>query len=110
MREKKHRGHYCKICGEYKANEKFSGRGHANHICKACASLSPEQRNERMTLTRLEHLPWWLSKETMKWLWKKMRDRNERIRDAAAMQYELRFPSRQLISESDLLRNGNEEL
>lgn len=25
---KKH-GHYCKICGEYKANEKFSGKGHA---------------------------------------------------------------------------------
>ena len=23
---KKH-GHYCKICGEYKANEKFTGKG-----------------------------------------------------------------------------------
>ena len=23
---KKH-GHYCKVCGEYKANEKFSGKG-----------------------------------------------------------------------------------
>ena len=23
------KGHYCKICGEYKANEKFSGKGHA---------------------------------------------------------------------------------
>ena len=27
---KKH-GHCCKICGEYKANEKFSGKGHAAH-------------------------------------------------------------------------------
>lgn len=35
---KKH-GHYCKVCGEYKANEKFSGKGHAAHICKACAAL-----------------------------------------------------------------------
>jgi hypothetical protein len=34
---KKPHGHYCRICGEYKANEKFSGRGHAAHICKACA-------------------------------------------------------------------------
>jgi len=25
----KKRGHYCKICGEYKSNEKFSGKGHA---------------------------------------------------------------------------------
>ena len=35
---KKH-GHYCKICGEYKSNEKFSGKGHAAHICKACYAL-----------------------------------------------------------------------
>jgi hypothetical protein len=34
---KKPRGHYCRICGQRKANEKFSGRGHAAHICKACA-------------------------------------------------------------------------
>ena len=33
---KKHRGHYCKICGEYKSNESFSGKGHAQHICKKC--------------------------------------------------------------------------
>ena len=42
---KKH-GHYCKVCGEYKANEKFSGKGHAAHICKSCASLSPEKQAE----------------------------------------------------------------
>lgn len=28
--------HYCKICQTYKANEKFSGKGHSAHICKAC--------------------------------------------------------------------------
>ena len=39
----KKQGHYCKICGEYKANEKFSGKGHANHICKTCASLPAEK-------------------------------------------------------------------
>lgn len=33
---KKHKGHYCKICGEYKSNESFSGKGHAKHICKKC--------------------------------------------------------------------------
>ena len=36
-RRKKRQGHYCRICGQYKANEKFSGRGHATHICKACS-------------------------------------------------------------------------
>lgn len=42
---KKH-GHYCKVCGEYKANEKFSGKGHASHICKSCASLPAEKQAE----------------------------------------------------------------
>ena len=40
-------GHYCEVCGEYKANEKFSGKGHAAHICKACAQLPPEEQAER---------------------------------------------------------------
>ena len=53
---KKH-GHYCKVCGEYKANEKFSGKGHAAHICKSCASLSPEKQAEQMTVNRLLNLP-----------------------------------------------------
>lgn len=38
-KKKKHSGHYCRICGEYKANEKFTGKGHARHICKKCQSL-----------------------------------------------------------------------
>ena len=29
-------GHYCWKCGQYLANEKFSGKGHARHICKKC--------------------------------------------------------------------------
>jgi len=37
-KKKKKQGHYCRICGEYKANEKFSGKGHAQHICKDCMS------------------------------------------------------------------------
>ena len=30
-------GHYCRICGQRKANEKFGRCGHAAHICKTCA-------------------------------------------------------------------------
>ena len=26
-KKKKQQGHYCRICGDYKANEKFSGKG-----------------------------------------------------------------------------------
>ena len=57
------RSHYCRICGRYRANEKISGRGHTTHICKDCAKLSPERRDEAETLNRIDELPFWLSKE-----------------------------------------------
>lgn len=36
MSKKKGQGHYCRVCGRHRANEKFSGKGHAQHICKDC--------------------------------------------------------------------------
>ena len=30
-------GHWCRICGRTRPNEKFSGKGHKNHICKECS-------------------------------------------------------------------------
>ncbi|MFG6324752.1 MAG: hypothetical protein K1W41_26530 [Lachnospiraceae bacterium] len=55
MSKKKNRphGHYCKICGEYKANEKFSGKGHAAHICKACSRLSAAEKAAVMDMNQL---------------------------------------------------------
>jgi hypothetical protein len=37
-------GHYCRICGRTHANEKFSGTGHAMHVCKECARKPKEER------------------------------------------------------------------
>ena len=53
MSKKKLPGHYCKICGERKANEKFSGKGHAAHICKECTALPQEKKNELQILNRI---------------------------------------------------------
>lgn len=33
-------GHYCRICGRTRANEKFTGKGHKNNVCKDCSSKS----------------------------------------------------------------------
>ncbi len=66
-------GHYCRVCGEYKANEKFSGKGHASHICKKCSALPLEERNQQETLTKLSNLPWRLSREQINWLKKNAR-------------------------------------
>ena len=88
----KKQGHYCKICGEYKANEKFSGKGHAVHICKSCASMYVEDRNQEMTLTRIMNLPWHLSKEQCAWLKKHCNDKRPIISQAAQETYDSRFP------------------
>lgn len=87
----KQHGHYCKVCGEYKANEKFSGKGHAAHICKACAKLSPEERSEQMTLRRLENLPYRLSQAQIAWLKTRLKDRRPAVRQMAEDIYAARF-------------------
>ena len=37
-------GHWCKICGRDRPNEKFSGKGHKVHVCRQCARLPAEER------------------------------------------------------------------
>ena len=59
-KKKKQQGHYCRICGDYKANEKFSGKGHAQHICKSCMSAMRSGKNPEDILP--EPLP--VSRET----------------------------------------------
>ena len=88
---KKH-GHYCKVCGEYKSNESFSGKGHSAHICKKCAVLSPAERSKEMTLTRLMNLPYRLSAEQKAWLKGMKKDKCAEIAEAAQMVYAEHFP------------------
>lgn len=40
-------GHYCRICGRTRANEKFSGKGHKNHICKDCSGKSGKKAKSK---------------------------------------------------------------
>jgi len=88
---KKH-GHYCKICGGYKANEKFSGKGHAAHICKKCAALPPEERSKQITLTKLENLPWYLTKENITWVRNLRNNKRPEVSAMAREIYNSRFP------------------
>lgn len=53
-KKKKQQGHYCRICGEYKANEKFSGKGHARHICKKCQSLPKDVQEDMVRCNEIE--------------------------------------------------------
>ena len=44
---KRLRGHYCWVCGRIRANERFSGRGHRDHVCKDCAVLRRRMRRAK---------------------------------------------------------------
>ncbi len=45
-----------KICREIKANEKFSGKGHAKHICKSCQSMPADKRADMMNSQNVDVL------------------------------------------------------
>jgi hypothetical protein len=86
-------GHYCKICDEYKANEKFSGKGHAAHICKACSKLSAAEKAEAMTINRLMNFPMGrLSESDKKWLENRVHDRRPEVAELAREVYNAHFP------------------
>ena len=86
-------GHYCKICGEYKANEKFSGKGHAAHICKSCSKLSATEKAEAMTINRLMDLPTGrLNANDKKGLENRMHDRRPEVASLAREVYSMHFP------------------
>lgn len=87
---KKH-GHYCKICGECKANEKFTGQGYASHICKACARLPADKRAELETLNRIRNLPLYLTDDQRKWLKNRTKDDRPTVRELAQEEYHVRF-------------------
>ena len=95
MSKKRNRphGHYCKICGEYKANEKFSGKGHAAHICKVCSHLSAAEKAEAMAINRMMSFPMRrLSDGEKKWLQAKMHDKSPEVADTAREVYNMCFP------------------
>ncbi|HWB12907.1 MAG TPA: hypothetical protein VG826_27025 [Pirellulales bacterium] len=48
------RGHYCWSCDGYRANERFSGRGHARHICRDCQKLGREELTYRQQVRNIE--------------------------------------------------------
>ena len=57
-KKKKYSGHYCRICGRNRPNEKFSGNGHRIHICKDCAR---ELRNMKYNPEKSPNAEEWLS-------------------------------------------------
>lgn len=82
MAKKKQHGHFCRVCGERKANEKFSGKGHAAHICKNCAALPLAERNALETVGKIERMAGrYLNESDVKWLRKRLNDVQQAARE-----------------------------
>ena len=93
INQSKFKGHYCRICGEHKANEKFSGKGHAAHICKSCAQKSPAEKAEDMTINKLHSMSFgYISKTDIEWLKKHRNDKRPEVREFARDIFEMKFP------------------
>ena len=60
MGKKRNRyGHLCWCCGSMRPNEKFSGSGHARHLCKDCSRLGTSELQYRQELRNLERCVSW---------------------------------------------------
>ena len=58
-KKRKLSGHYCWACDRRRPNERFSGRGHARHLCRDCARLGAEELTYRQVLRDLERCVTW---------------------------------------------------
>jgi hypothetical protein len=66
-RNRKISGHYCKICGDRKSNESFSGKGHARHICKECDALPQDRKNELRYINLIDRAAWKYPRSKQDW-------------------------------------------
>lgn len=81
-------GCYCKICGQYKSNESFSGKGHAEHICKTCSRLPAAEKAKQETLNRLVSIAYRnTSAADEKWLRNRLKDERPEIARLAKEAY-----------------------
>jgi len=53
---KRRRGHWCWCCERQRPNERFSGSGHARHLCKQCARLPKTEREVRQAIRDIDRI------------------------------------------------------
>jgi len=81
--QKRRRGHFCWSCQRLRANEKFSGRGHARHLCKDCSRLGKEEINYRQATRNMDRLLTWdgrIRRGRLQQLEEYLKHENERVR------------------------------
>jgi len=69
-------GHFCRFCGRIRANEKFSGSGHRQRICRDCKHIP---KDEREAILHREEIRGFLGQSVVS---KKNRDRLKILADS----------------------------
>lgn len=87
-------GHYCWACDRARPNERFSGRGHARHICRDCAKLGKEELAYRQGVRVIDRLARHatMSRQDRKTFASFLRHPNPRLRPYAAKIRAALFP------------------
>ncbi len=80
---KKAKENRCIVCGRFLSDDPFDER----RICDECMKLSPEVREEKQIITRINSLPTMLTKQHKKWLNELRKDKRDNIRKAAENAY-----------------------
>jgi hypothetical protein len=58
-KKRRRQGHFCWCCGSILPNERFSGSGHARHLCRDCSKLGSSELQHRQDLRNLKRLFTW---------------------------------------------------
>lgn len=99
-------GHYCWACDRRRPNEKFSGGGHAQQLCRECAKLGAEELAYRQALLNLQRCMTWegiIPRKRRKSFERFLHDDDPRIRALAEkMQKEDRTTRRIMQAEAEL--------
>ena len=105
-------GHWCRICGRTRPNEKFSGKGHKNHICKECSRKPKEVIDE---IDQLEEIHNYLtqsniSKKNITRLKKMVCLKNQKVSEMANIVLEVALTKPRKHKRLRLLAKENREL
>src|SRR5262245_18811641 len=114
-KRKRYRGRYCWCCDRIRANERFSGKGHARHLCRDCARLGKEELAFRQALRNLERCLDWdgmMRRKQRKQVDSVLQHENPRVRAAAQVildqDEQLRAERRELFGREHELEEAHE--
>lgn len=106
-------GHFCRICQQVKANERFSGGGHRIHVCSDCQRLPIETRRAIEADDLIEHIlcrQTCISAKNVAWLTSLSASADRELAERAAIMVEIARVAPRKRKRLGRIRHGHPEL